>query len=325
MADLKTSFMGLSLKNPIVIASGPLTADIDSLIKCEQSGAGAVVLKSIFEDTVSYESAKSSTNYSDYLGASDFVSTFGNLTKDHYIDQYVELISQAKAKLSIPVIASIHCTNIDAWVEYEKRFKAAGADAFELNYYPIKSHLSKTGEKVDKEAIEFARQARKTTDLPIALKIGYEYSSLASISHAFGKEGMNGLVLFNNFFHPDINIEKETVCAMPGITQDDAYSESLRWIALMSAEVKGLDFAASTGVHSGETVIKMLLAGAKVTEVCSEILKNGFSSVSKMLNTIEDWMDRKGYKSIAEFQGKLAQERMLDGAYWERTQYMKNL
>ncbi|MCQ2413084.1 MAG: dihydroorotate dehydrogenase-like protein [Sphaerochaetaceae bacterium] len=325
MPDLKTTFMGLTLKNPIVVASGPLTADINSLIKCEQAGAGAVVLKSIFEDTVNYESSKQSTNIGDYIKESDFSASYVDLEKGHYVDQYVSLISEAKAKLSIPVIASIHCTNTNTWTEYVKRFKAAGADALELNYYPIGSHISKTGEKVDKEALEFAKKVRKVTDLPFSLKIGYEYSSLSSISHGFCKEGVNGLVLFNNFFHPDINIEKETVCAMPGLTHADAYSESLRWIALLSADIKDIDFAASTGVHSGETVIKMILAGAKVTEVCSAVLKNGFGTITEMVSGVESWMDRKGYKTIDEFRGKLAQKNMLDGAYWERTQYMKNL
>lgn len=325
MADLKTSYMGMTLRNPIVVASSPLTSTIDNLVKCEQAGAGAVVLKSIFEEQINSETLKATTRDSEYLQMADYESVYGNIARDHFIDQYVTLIAQAKAKLSIPVIASINCSHVDTWAEYAKRFKAAGADAIELNYYPIASDASISGDKVDRKALEFAHQARKAVDLPVALKIGNSYSGLANLIHGFEKEGMDALVLFNNFYHPDIDIEKETVCGMQGLSSVNAYHESLRWIALMAAETKDVDFAASTGVHSGETVIKMLLAGAKVTEVCSEILANGFGVIGDMLQTLEAWMDRKGYKSVSDFQGKLAQENMADGAHWERTQYMKNL
>lgn len=325
MADLKTVFMGMELKNPIVIASSPLTANIENLIKCEKAGAGAVVLKSIFEEQINAEADLATMENSDYLQQSDFTEVFGNLSKDYFIDQYVNLISQAKKELSIPVIASINCSHVSTWERYAKRFKACGADALELNYYPIASKASVTGASVDRAALDFAHEARRAVDLPISLKIGNEYSSLANMIRGFAKEGMDSLTLFNNFFHPDIDIEKLEVCGARSFAGGNSYYETLRWIALMAAEVKDVDFAASKGISDGQTAVKMLLAGARVVEICSTIFKNGYEAVGQMLDYISSWMDKKGFKSISDFQGRLAQENMADGAVWERTQYMKNL
>ena len=325
MADLRTTYMGLSLRNPIVVASGPMTSSVANLVKCEEAGAGAVVLKSIFEEQINYVVDKDSALNSEYVDFSDYQNVFGNMAKDYYIDQYLQLVADAKAKLSIPVIASINCTHINTWAEYAKRFEKVGADALELNYYPIASNASVSGEKVDKQAIAFAKAARKASSIPISMKIGFEYSSPANIMREFEKEGINGLVLFNHFFRPDINIDTETVCGSQALSTATEYSESLRWIALMAAELNKMDFAGTTGIHSGETVIKMLLAGAKVVEICSVLIQNGLGSIAGMLCKIENWMEEKGYKTVSEFQGKLAQENMLNGAYWERTQYMRTL
>ena len=326
MPDLRTSYMGLSLKNPIIVASGPLTASIDNLKKCEDAGAGAVVLKSIFEEQINYVASKDASVNSEYLQQSDFHDAFGSMVKDYYVDQYLKLLSDAKAALSIPVIASINCLHIDTWSEYAKRFEVVGADALELNYYPIASHASISGDRVEKEALAFAKAARKMTKLPVSLKIGYEYSSLAALMAGFEKEGINALVLFNHFFRPDINIKTETTCASQMLSSEVEYSESLRWTALMAAELKKTDICGNTGIYSAETVIKMLLAGAKAVELCSVLMKNGLGTIFEMLDKIGKWMDKKGYKSLSDFRGKLAQENMADkGAYWERTQYMRTL
>lgn len=325
MPDLRTTYMGLSLKNPIIVASGPLTASIDNLKKCEDAGAGAVVLKSIFEEQINYVATKDASVNSEYLQQSDFHDAFGSMVKDYYIDQYLKLLSDAKASLRIPVIASINCLHIDTWSEYAKRFETVGADALELNYYPIASHASVSGDKVDREALAFAKAARKMTKLPISLKISCEYSSLASIMTGFEKEGINALVLFNHFFRPDINISTEKTCAGQMLSSESQYYESLRWIALMAAELKKTDLCGNTGIYSADTVIKMLLAGAKTVELCSVLMKNGLGTIGGMICSIERWMEDKGYKSLSDFCGKLSQENMKDGAYWERTQYMRTL
>ena len=326
MPDLRTTYMGLKLKNPIIVASSPLTASLDSLKKCEDSGAGAVVLKSIFEEQINYVAGKDTSMNAEFLHFSDFQDAFDNMSKDYYIDQYLKLLEVAKKSLDIPVIASINCTHIDTWSEYAKRFEVVGADALELNYYPIASNASVSGDRVDRDAIAFAKAARKMTKLPVSLKIGFEYSSLANTIKGFEKEGINALILFNHFFRPDIDINEMKPCAGQTLSSEYEFYESLRWIALLSAELKKIDFVGNTGIYSADTVIKMLLAGAKAVELCSVLLKNGLGTIAGMLCKIERWMDEKGFKSLADFNGKLAQENMsADGAYWERTQYMRTL
>ncbi len=324
MADFKTTYLGLNLRNPIIVSSGPLTSSIEDLVKCEEAGAGAVVLKSIFEQQINYVVGKDSQSNSEFVGFSDFHDAYDNLSKDYYIDQYLELLADAKRKLSIPVISSINCTKITTWAEYAQRFEKVGADAIELNYYPIATKANVSGAQVEKDAIAFARTARKSIKVPISLKMGFEYSSLAHIMKSFEKEGVNGLVLFNHFFRPDIDIEKQDVCGGQALSNPTEYLESLRWIALMSGELK-LDFAAATGIHNGETIIKMLLAGAKTVEINSVLMKHGLGMIGNMLCQIEKWMEDKGYKSVSDFRGKLCQERMMDGEYWERTQFMRTL
>ena len=261
----------------------------------------------------------------DYLQHSDYADVYGHISQEYYINQYLEFLVEAKKKLSIPVIASINCSHVDSWKEYAKRFEAAGADGLELNYYPIASDASVSGDKVDKAALAFAKEARKATKLPVSIKIGCNYSSLANIIRGFEKEDIDGLVLFNRFYRPDIDIEKEEISSVAGLSTKNEYSESLRWIALMSAELPKIDFVASTGVQDGQTMFNMLLAGAKAVEVCSSFMKEGYEVVEKMLVTLGQWMEKKGYNSINDFCAKLAQEKIADGARWERTQYMVSI
>ena len=189
------------------------------------------------------------------------------MEKDYYLEQYLSLLKSAKEKLSIPVIASINCSDLSTWQEYVSSFEKAGADGFELNYYPLAQDRNVSGEDVDKALFRFAKKIRKSTSLPVSIKLGYKYSSTANIIAELDKIGINALVLFNRFFRPDIDIEKEAMTHSQPLSGADEYAESLRWIALMSNEVK-CDLAASTGVHSGETAIKLLLAGAAAVLIC---------------------------------------------------------
>lgn len=325
MADLSCKYLGLSLKTPLIAASSPLTGTIEGLKKCENAGASAVVLKSIFEEQIDMDASRSMLENEAYLSHSDFTTYFENISKDFYLNQYLELLKAAKKELSIPVIASINCRDGESWVEYVKEFEKAGADALELNYYPIATEAAVNGKQVEKDLFAFAKKVRELTKLPISLKLGCRYSALANIVLRLDQEKIDGLVMFNRFFSPDIDIDKIELTSHPvsALSGDHEYADSLRWIALMSAEV-GTDLCASTGIHSGETVVKQLLAGAAACQICSAALKdiNVFSTMAKF---VSDWMDSKGYATISDFKGKLAQENMVDGTQWERTQYMRTL
>ena len=275
--------MGLDLRSPVIIASGPLTSSLDGLKKAEDSGAGAVVLKSIFEEQIEEDASREALGNEQYLSHSDSHEYYAAMARDFYIDRYLTLLESAKKSLSIPVIASINCKSARTWVDYAERFSGCGADAIELNYFPIASNASVSGEKVDKALFEFAKVARSRISGKLSMKIGAQ-----------------------------------------AISSDTEYGMSLRWTALMSAEV-GLDIAANTGIHSADTLIKMLLAGAKAVEVCSAVMKDGYGVISKMNEGLSAFMDEKGYSTLDDFIGKLAEENYERGDAWERVQFLKTI
>lgn len=324
MISLQTKYMGLTLKNPIVIGSSPLTASLDNLRKCEDSGAGAVVIKSIFEEQIDADASATVSDAQEYLTHADAYGFLEGASKDHYIDTYLALVEGAKQALDIPVIASINCKDAGTWLDYGQRFVSCGADALELNHYVIAADAKVPGEDIEKEYLKLVKNARKTFKLPLSLKLGYKFSSLANMIRQFDKLGLDALVLFNRFYHPDIDINKLTFKPAEVLSTAHEYVESLRWTALMSAEIN-CDICATTGIHTGETVVKQLLAGAKAVQVCSAVIKYGFGRVGEMLGDIETWMEKHEYSEVAQFNGILAQERMSDPSAWERSQYMKSL
>ncbi len=324
MISLETSYMGLSLKNPIIVGSCPLTSNIDSLKKCEDAGAGAVVIKSIFEEQIDADASAEVNSASQYMTHADAYGFLEGSSKEHHVDAYLNLVQQAKQSLQIPVIASINCKDAGTWLDYGKRFADCGADALELNYYIVAANAKVDGEKIEKEYLKLVKMARKQFKLPLSLKLGSKFSSLSNMIRQFDSQGINGLVLFNRFFTPDIDIQNLTFKSPELLSDANDFHESLRWTALMSDEI-ACDICASTGIHSGETIVKQLLAGASSVQVCSAVIKNGFKKINQMLGEVETWMESKQYTCIPAFQGKLAQERMEDPGAWERTQYMSLL
>ncbi|MFA6689425.1 MAG: dihydroorotate dehydrogenase-like protein [Sphaerochaetaceae bacterium] len=324
MNSLSTKYMGLSLKNPIIVGSSPLTATLDNLRKCEDAGAGAVVIKSIFQEQIESDASASIAEIQDYLTHADAYGFLEGASKDHYIDAYLALVEDAKRILDIPVIASINCKDAGTWVDYGQRFVACGADALELNQYVVAADANVSGAEIEQGYVRLVKAARKEFRLPLSLKIGSKFSSLANMIRQFDRLGLDALVLFNRFYNPDIDIDTLKFKPATVVSASDEYVESLRWTALMSAELS-CDICASTGIHTGETLVKQLLAGAKAVQVCSTVLKHGFPRISEMLSELERWMDAHEYSSIAQFNGILAQERMDDPSGWERSQYMKSL
>lgn len=324
MSDISTKYLGLELENPIIIASGPLTGDLEHLKACQEAGAGAVVLKSIFEEQIESRIESDMAANEQYLGHSDAALWFESMSRQHYLERCLDLIRSAKKELSIPVIASINCARSSSWIDFIPSFEEAGADAIELNYHPIAADAATSGSSVDDEAVRFARSVRAVAKGPVSMKIGCEYSSLANIMKRLDGEGIDGLVLFNRFFRPDIDIESmgATLAASP-LSSEGEYAESLRWSALMSAELK-CSIAATTGIHTGDTVIKFLLAGAAACQVCSAAIRK-LSVIGEMKERLCGWMAGKGFSSLGDFQGRLAQERMADGSAWERVQYVRSL
>ena len=324
MPDISTEYMGLKLKSPVIMASGPLTSHLDDLKRAEDAGAGAVVLKSIFEEQIEKDAGLDAAENEEYLAHSDSQEYFEAMARAHYIDRYMTLLEGAKKSLGIPVIASINCKSISTWLEYSQNFLSCGADAIELNYFPIASNADVSGDAVDKALFDFAKRARGKIEGKLALKIGSFYSSLSNVIKKIDDVGFDGLVLFNRPFRPDIDLKSLEIRGCKPLSSPDEYGMSLRWTALMSAEVK-LDIAANTGIHSADTLIKMLLAGAKAAEVCSAVIKNGFSVIGEMNKGLSAFMEEKGYESTRDFIALLAEDNYERGDAWERVQFLKTI
>lgn len=323
MADLSTTYLGLQLRNPLVAASSPLTSSVEKIRELEQAGIGAVVLKSLFEEQISSESSEMMEGI--YTGvhtdAYDFLRT---KTREYAASRYLELIEAAKKAVAVPVIASLNCVSSGSWTEFASQIQAAGADAIELNVFILPADAKLSSEELEKRYITILDQVRSHVSIPVSMKIGSHFTALASVIRRLSDAGAAGLVLFNRFYRPDVDIERETLKAAAILSQPEETAVPLHWIALMSGELR-CDLAASTGVWDDAAAIKHLLAGAKAVQLCSVLMKNGLGTVESILSGIGTWMDRKGYANIGAFGGKLCQERSGNPAAYERSQYIKAL
>jgi len=322
MVDLSTEYLGMKLKNPVIAGSSGLTNSVKSIKELEENGAGAVVLKSIFEEEIAFE-------YEDILKEAeskgynlDQFDYYDYKIKEDNIDKYTTLINESKKNVSIPVIASVNCVYSHEWLAFASQLEKAGADALELNMFFLPSDFERTSEEKEKAYFQIIEQVQKAVNLPIALKISYYFSNLGPMIQKLSNTGISGLVLFNRFFSPDFDIDKFEVKSSNLFSTPSDLSISLRWIAIMAARVN-CDLAASTGVHDGVALIKQLLAGADAVQVASTLYENGKGRIGEMLKTLEEWMEGKGYGSLSDFKGKMSQAKSSNPAAFERVQFMK--
>jgi len=322
MVDLSTEYLGMKLRNPVIAGSSGLTNSVKSIKELEENGAGAVVLKSIFEEEIAFE-------YEDILKEAeskgynlDQFDYYDYKIKEDNIDKYTTLINESKKNVSIPVIASVNCVYSHEWLAFASQLEKAGADAIELNMFFLPSDFERTSEEKEKAYFQIIEQVQKAVSLPIALKISYYFSNLGPMIQKLSNTGISGLVLFNRFFSPDFDIDKFEVKSSNLFSTPSDLSISLRWIAIMAARVN-CDLAASTGVHDGVALIKQLLAGADAVQVASTLYENGKGRIGEMLKTLEEWMEGKGYGSLSDFKGKMSQAKSSNPAAFERVQFMK--
>lgn len=325
MIDLSTDYLGLKLKNPLVAASSGLTGTIEGLLSMEKNGAGAVVLKSIFEEEILLQAEKEikearedALMYSTLSETLDYIDLH---IKEDKLKNYLNLISEAKKQLSIPVIASINCISGEDWTHFTRRMEGAGADALELNIFLNPADFK--NKEFEKAYFKIIEKVFANVKIPVAIKISKYFTRLGLSVKALSESGVAGIVLFNRFYTPDIDIESISITSAPMYSTPEEQFETLRWIAIMSGKVD-CDLAASTGIHKGEDVIKMLLAGAAVTQLASTLYKNGPDQISRILKKVENWMTDKGFSSIEQFRGKIARMYGEDPAAFERMQFMKN-
>ncbi|MBI9036118.1 MAG: dihydroorotate dehydrogenase-like protein [Bacteroidales bacterium] len=323
MMDLSTTYMGLKLKNPIIVGSSGLTNSVKNIIEIEEKGAGAVVLKSLFEEQINFDIAKTNQD-SDYAGmypeAADYIS---NYTHEHHVERYLELIRDSKEAVSIPIIASINCVSDKEWIQFAKKIEEAGADALELNVFLLPSDPLKDGIENEEIYFKIIEKVKKVISIPVSIKISYYFSSLTKFSLKLSWSGIDGLVLFNRFFSPDIDIDNFKVTATNVFSTPEEIATSLRWVALLSDKVN-CDIAASTGIHDSSAAIKQLLAGAKAVQICTTLYKNGFGQIETIVKELEEWMQKHDFTTTQDFIGKLSYNKAENPAAFERVQFMKH-
>ncbi len=323
MADLSTTYMGFKLKNPIIAGSSGLNKSVENLKNLENHGAAAIVLKSLFEEQIMHKINKvydeGNLAFS-YAEADDYIA---NYTREKDVSDYLRLIEAGKSSVSIPVIASINCVSASEWISFANKIENAGADGIELNIFILPSDPKRDGQQNEQVYFDIVTEIMRQVSIPVAVKISYYFSGLAKTALRLSWTGIAGMVLFNRFFSPDIDIDKFEVVSTHVFSTSDELSTSLRWVAMLSDRLH-CDIAASTGVHDGPAVVKQLLAGAKAVQIASALYKNGFETIGVMTRFLEDWMDRHNFKNTSEFIGKLGVKSADNPAAYERVQFMKH-
>jgi dihydroorotate dehydrogenase (fumarate) len=324
--DLKTTYMGLELKNPLVPSASPLSEDISNIRRMEDAGAAAVVMYSLFEEQIDF----ASHHLDHYLSYG--VESFAEATTyfpdmDNYHvgpDDYLELIRRAKTAVDIPIIGSLNGVSTGGWIEYGRKIQEAGADALELNIYYIPTDIVLTGKEVEEMYLDVVSTVKKSLDIPVAVKLSPYFSATANMAHQLTQAGADALVLFNRFYQPDFDLENLEIVPDLVLSNSHELRLPLRWVAILYGRVN-VDFAITSGVHTHFDVLKSMMAGAKVAMIASELLRNGIGRIGEILHDLNHWMEEYEYLSIAQMQGSMSQQNVAEPAIFERANYMKIL
>lgn len=326
MADLTTKYMGLTLRNPVVIASSGLTDSFKKVSNLEQNGAGAVVLKSLFEEQIILEAEhnlteakKNSLIYAEYSETLDYIDVH---TGQKELEKYLDIITRAKKELMIPVIASINCISDRGWTGFAKNIEQAGTDALELNIFIMPFSFENNCEEIEQRYYRILRKVKEEISIPVAVKISPYFTNMGKVIMNLEAEGADAVVLFNRFSSSDIDIDKINVTNTELLSNPLEMNNSLRWIAILANRLK-IDLAASSGIHDGKAMVKQILAGASIVQVASTLYINGVSYIDDMLKELEHWMDNKGFNYIEQFKGRLSQDKASHPDVYERLQFMK--
>jgi dihydroorotate dehydrogenase (fumarate) len=324
MADLSTVFAGIKLKNPIIIGSSGLSDSIENIVGLERAGAAAVVLKSLFEEEILKElNANMQRMSSDGFLYPETVDYYEQIDSPaEPTARYLDQIRMAKSAVKIPVIASINCITASQWTYFPLQIQQAGADAIELNIFVLPSDINRTTEENERVYFDIAEQVKKQVTIPVVVKLSYYFSNLASFLQKLSHSGISGLVLFNRYYNPDIDIDSLEFTSGGVLSSPSDLYMTLRWIGILSGRL-GCSLCASTGIHDGPSLIKMLLTGANAVEIASTVYINGYDQIQIMLDELENWMTGKKLPDIESFRGMLSQFNTANPAAYERVQFMK--
>ncbi len=324
--DLSCRYMGLELKNPLIAAASPMTADLDKIKRLEDAGIAAIVLPSLFEEQIDAEIRAFDRIFAmTSATGSEAAAYFPNL--DFYktpADTYLQLISNAKATVDVPVIASLNGTTGEGWTSYAREMEQAGADGLELNIYFIPGNIDMDGREVEQRYEEIVKAVRKKVKIPLSVKLGPHFSSAGNMAMAMDRAGADGLALFNRFYQPDIDLETLELLTNLKLSDSDEIRVPLLWLAVLYKKIKA-SLAATSGVTGHQEALKYLLSGADAVMTASALLRHGPGYVSIMLAGMQEWMEKRGYESIHQMRGVLSQEKVVNPQAFERANYIKIL
>jgi dihydroorotate dehydrogenase (fumarate) len=322
MKNLSTKYMGIELDNPIIVGASNIVTDLDKLKKAEELGAAAVVYKSLFEEEIQLERFQLDERLTEFNDIHAEMLSIHPKIEHAGPDEHLANIRKASESLSIPLIASLNCVNHDTWIRYAKLLSETGVAGIELNFYQVPSDFDADAKTIEDEQISIVNDIRKKISLPVSVKLSPEYSNILNFTSKLDLIGVNGVVLFNSFFQPDIDVNSEQHIKSFNFSHEGDYKKSLRYAGLLSGNIKA-DICSSHGIFTGSDVIKLLLSGASCVQVVSTLYKNGLSQITAIKQEIEEWMMIRNYNTIGEFRGKLSKNRLTGNPFiYKRAQYV---
>ena len=326
MTDLTTHYLGLALRSPVVASSSPMTGDLDDLARLDDAGVGAVVLPSLFEEQLVHEAVDLDRMLSTGADASPEASGYFPWLDDYNTgpDRYLTLVERARDRLSVPVVASLNAASLGGWIRHAHLLQAAGADAVELNVYRLAADALVSGTEVDDSYVELVGSVAAALDVPLAVKLGPFFSSLPHLAGRLERAGAKGLVLFNRFYQPDLDLDTLEVRPRLVLSTPDELRLPLRWLAILRPQVD-CSLAATTGVHTAEDALKAIAVGADVVMMASALLRHGHERVAEVTAGIERWLADREYVSIAQLRGSAAVDSAIDPSAYERANYLQTI
>jgi dihydroorotate dehydrogenase (fumarate) len=322
MVQLKTNYLGLELNNPIIVGSSGLTKSIEKIERCEEAGAGAIVLKSLFEEVLAREDLELDKSVSMHPEVYDYIRS--EIQMQYGPKEYCELVSQVKQKVKIPVIGSINCISNKWWPNFARQLEEAGVDAIELNIFSLANKTSVNSDALEEHYFNILETIKSKIKIPVAMKISNYFTSLAHFAKELEKKGLDGLVIFNRFTEPDIDLDKLELKHTFSFTGRDQIFTVLRWVGILSGQI-ACDISATTGIHSAEDVIKLLLAGAKTVQLVSVLYQKGIKEIEQILKEIKEWMRQHHFNSIDQMRGKLSFSQENLAEVYLHTQFMEKI
>jgi len=321
MANLAVKYMGLNLKNPIIVGASNLVVDLDNIKKLEDAGAAAIVYKTLFEEQIELERLQLSEELNEYNERhAEMTRLFPDIEHAGPM-AHLESLRKASQAVNIPIIASLNCTFEDTWIDYAKMIEQTGVNALELNFYSVPGDFKKEEKAIITEQLDVVNHVKKNVKIPVSVKLSPFYTNVLNLIQMMYFEGVDGFVLFNRLFQPDIDIVKEEHHFPYHLSHEYDSLLPMRYIGLLHGEIRG-SLCANTGIFTGKDMIKMLLSGADTVQVVSTLYKSGFIQIEKMLKETEEWMDQKKYATIDNFRGKLSKKNMKDPFAYKRAQYV---